>query len=136
MKRHGKAPGSPVDAQTAPWEGQGSGSVAINGKQPGGATGKGWRPGQSGNPSGRPGGYAEFREMCRSKSPQAVEALEGALTEGGPSAVAAARVLLEYGWGKPASAPEDLDAVREGGGNALAVLTRDELLKIARGEAL
>lgn len=126
MSKSRKASGSPVDAQTAPGEGQGSGP-AIRTEQ-----GR-FKPGVSGNPNGRPGGYAEFRDLCRSKSPQAVEALEGALTEGGPSAVAAARVLLEYGWGKPASAPEDLDAVREGGGNALAVLTRDELLKIARG---
>jgi len=72
--------------------------------------------------------------MCRSKSPAAVQALEDALGDGGPSAVAAARVLLEYGWGKPASAPEDLDAVREGGGSALSVLTRDELLAIAKGD--
>ena len=136
MSKPQKGPARPVDAQTAPGEGQGKGSVAINGKQPGGATGKGWRPGQSGNPSGRPGGYAEFREMCRSKSPAAVAALEDALGDGGPSAVAAARVLLEYGWGKPSSAPEDLDAVREGGGSALAVLTRDELLAIAKGDKL
>lgn len=127
MSRPRKALGGPVDAQTASGEGQGSGP-AIRTEQ-----GR-FKPGVSGNPNGRPGGYAEFRDLCRSKSPQAVEALEGALTEGGPSAVAAARVLLEYGWGKPASAPEDLDAVREGGGNALAVLTRDELLRIAKGE--
>lgn len=125
MSKPKKAPGSPVDAQTAPEEGQGS-APAIRTEQ-----GR-FKPGVSGNPEGRPGGYAEFRELCRSKSPAAVTALEDALGDGGPSAVAAARVLLEYGWGKPASAPEDLDAVREGGGNALAVLTRDELLKIAR----
>ena len=88
--------------------------------------------GVSGNPSGRPADYGAFREMCRAKSPQAVAALEDALANGDASSVAAARVLLEYGWGKPASAPEDLDAVRESGGNALAVLTRDDLLAIAR----
>lgn len=84
------------------------------------------------NRGGRPADYGAFRELCRSKSPQAVETLVCALDEGGAPAVAAARVLLEYGWGKPASAPEDLDAVREAGGSALAVLTRDDLLAIAR----
>lgn len=85
------------------------------------------------NKGGRPADYGEFRELCRSKSPKAVDALEAALANGDASAVAAARVLLEYGYGKPSSAPEDLEAVREGGAS-LSVLTRDELLKIAKGE--
>ena len=106
-------------------------SAENNGKQRG-------RPFSKGDPrinrGGRPGDYGAFRELCRTKSPQAVQALEAALGEGGTAAVSAARVLLEYGWGKPASSPEDLDAVREGGATALAVLTRDELLTIARGD--
>jgi hypothetical protein len=85
------------------------------------------------NKGGRPADYGKFRELCRTKSPAAVQALEAALSEGGAAAVAAARVLLEYGYGKPSSAPEDLEAVREGG-VSLSVLTRDELLKIAKGE--
>ena len=131
MSTRRKAPSSPVVSETAPEPNAGT-DAAISTKQR--VVGRPFPKGVSGNPDGRPGGYAEFREMCRSKSPAAVEALEGALSEGGPSAVAAARVLLEYGWGKPSSAPEDLDAVREGGGSALAVLTRDELLAIAKGE--
>jgi hypothetical protein len=86
------------------------------------------------NRGGRPGDYGEFRALCRSKSPESVAALVDALGEGGAPAVAAARVLLEYGWGKPASAPEDLDAVREGGGNVLGVLTQEQLMEIARGK--
>lgn len=46
----------------------------------------------------------------------------------------AADWLANRGFGKPPSAPEDLDAVREGGGSALSVLTRDELLAIAKGD--
>lgn len=82
------------------------------------------------NREGRPGGYAEFRELCRAKTPEAVESLVGALANGDASAVAAARVLLEYGWGKPSSAPEDLEAVKAGG-LQLPQLTREDLLAIA-----
>lgn len=96
----------------------------------GGVTGKGFVPGRSGNPAGRPGGYAEFRELCRAKTPEAVESLVGALANGDASAVAAARVLLEYGWGKPSAAPEDLEAVKAGG-LQLPQLTREDLLAIA-----
>jgi len=34
-------------------------------KIPGGITGKGFKPGQSGNPGGRPAVVREFRERCR-----------------------------------------------------------------------
>ena len=88
-----------------------------------------WRPGQSGNPHGRPGGYEEFRSLCRTKSPAAVQALELALGAGDTSSVAAARVLLEYGWGKPSAAPEDLEAVREA--NPLSGLTLEQLRELA-----
>lgn len=125
MSKRRKGSGSPAGARTAPGEGLDKGP-AIRTKQ-----GR-FAPGVSGNPEGRPGGYAEFRELCRSKSPAAVTALEDALGDGGPSAVAAARVLLEYGWGKPAAAPEDLEAVREGAGVALSQLTREDLLKVAK----
>lgn len=96
--------------------------------------GKGrWRKGQSGNPGGRPADYGQFRELCRGKSPQAVAALEAALSAGDSSSVAAARVLLEYGYGRPASAPEDL-AAAAAGPSPLVALSRAELLAIARGE--
>ena len=54
-----------------------------------------FKPGQSGNPKGRPGDYGAFRELCRTKSPAAVAALEAALGNGDAASVAAARVLLE-----------------------------------------
>ena len=89
--------------------------------------------GVSGNPSGRPGGYEEFRKLCKEASPEAVAALKDALSNGDASAVAAARVLLEYAWGKPSAAPEDLDAMAAG-----LTLPRDlsaaAVLAIARGE--
>lgn len=64
-------------------------------------------PGVSGNPAGRPGGYAEFRAACRRHSDETVKMLASASMAGD---VQAARVLLEYAWGKPSSAPEDLEA--------------------------
>lgn len=89
--------------------------------------------GPSPNPAGRPGGYEEFRALCKERSPQAVAALEAALSNGDASAVAAARVLLEYAWGKPSSAPEDLNALASG--LSLPVgLTAAAVLAIARGE--
>jgi hypothetical protein len=94
--------------------------------------GRPWSPGESGNPGGRPGGYAEFRGLCRKKTAEAIDTRTAALGEGGAVAVAAARVLLEYGWGRPSSAPEDLEAVREG--NPLAGLTREQLLLLARDD--
>lgn len=93
------------------------------------ARGRPWNPGESGNPGGRPGGYAEFRGQCREKTAEAIDTLTAALSEGGAVAVAAARVLLEYAWGRPAAAPEDLVAVREA--NPLAGLSLDDLLALA-----
>jgi hypothetical protein len=105
--------------------------AALPGKKKGKPRGRPFQKGASGNPGGRPADYGEFRALCRTKSPQAVAALEAALANGDSASVAAARVLLEYGWGKPSSAPEDLEAARNGGGQMLAQLSRAELLAIA-----
>ena len=91
------------------------------------------------NKGGRPGQLGEFRELCRSHTPEAVQALVNALSSGGTEAVAASRVLLEYGWGKPSAAPEDNDALRESGlGGALAKLqeltTREDAVAFLKGD--
>jgi hypothetical protein len=82
--------------------------------------------GPSPNPTGRPGGYEEFRATCKTYSTEALTALRNAIAHGD---VQAARVLLEYAWGKPSSAPEDLEAVVAA--NPLAGLTLEQLLVVA-----
>ena len=79
--------------------------------------------GKSGNLAGHPHGLAEFRELCRSYTTQAVQALVFSL--GDPAfAVAAARVLLEHGWGKP---PQE---VRVGAGEmSVSITVTPELLE-------
>jgi hypothetical protein len=87
-----------------------------------------WKKGQSGNPGGRPEGYAAFKAACRERSPKALATLEAALANES-LCVQAAKTLLEFGWGRASAAPEDLEAVREG--NPLSGLTREQLLRLA-----
>lgn len=96
--------------------------------------GRDFLPGQSGNPSGHPKGFAEFRAACRGHSEEALQVLVASLhSEDERVCLEAAKALLERAWGKPASAPEDLDAARDGAVaprelvlRALARLTGDE----------
>jgi hypothetical protein len=55
--------------------------------------------GQSGSPSGRPKKDREIEELARQHAPAAIAALAEALN--GKDRVAAASVLLAYGFGKP-----------------------------------
>ena len=97
--------------------------TVTNGRSPKGR----WAKGQSGNPGGRPKGFSNLREECARHAPSALNALLRALNEGGSVSVAAAKVLLEYGYGRPAAAPEDRVAValtREHEDDLLAKLKR------------
>jgi len=61
-------------------------------------------PGQSGNPGGRPKGFAEVQEAARAHTPAALETLRVIATdEKAPHAarVSAAIALLDRAWGKP-----------------------------------
>src|SRR5918993_604245 len=73
----------------------------ARGFQPGNTVG--FRPGQSGNPGGRPKKLAEIVHLARSLAPDAIRALHeiavGGRSEG--ARIAAAVALLDRGLGKP-----------------------------------
>lgn len=117
-----KASGSPVDA-----------SAGNSGKSAP-ARGRPFAKGQSGNPNGRPKVNEEFRLRARKAVDAHVLAAWVAEVEAqGKEWVRCSELLAAYGYGKPSSAPEDLQAVKESGGG-LTLLTREELLAIARGQ--
>lgn len=79
----------------------------------GGVTGKGFRPGQSGNPSGGPKGIGDVRAAARAHTTLAIQTLAevAANRKAAPSArVSAAEALLDRGWGKSVQPVEVNDA--------------------------
>lgn len=79
------------------------------GRQPQKRNATSFKPGQSGNPGGRPKGLGEFREMMRERlTEKAVAALERHLARGvvGADAVRSAVEALAFAWGRPAQAVE------------------------------
>jgi hypothetical protein len=82
----------------------------INGRPLGGCTGKGFKPGQSGNPGGRP--RSDVTSLARQHTAEAIAALVAALASP-RERVAAAVALLDRGWGKP---KHQLEHTGAGGG--------------------
>lgn len=90
-----------------------------------------WKPGQSGNPGGRPKLNIALRQKCRDLDEESLAALRAALAVPGER-VAAAKVLLAYGHGAPESKPLlDEDEAGPTVADEVRKLSRDELRKLA-----
>lgn len=66
-----------------------------------------YRPGQSGNPAGRPRVAGQLRELMRELTPEAIEAVKQAVRNYHGDmrmAMEAAKLVLAYGYGKPPQA--------------------------------
>jgi len=84
-------------------------------KRPGGVTGKGFMPGQSGNPGGRPKVVAEVRALARQHTAEVITTLLAIMRnpEHDPRArVAAAKEILDRGYGRPSQPIEGDDPGR------------------------
>ncbi|MCK8788135.1 hypothetical protein M0638_27660 [Roseomonas sp. NAR14] len=78
--------------------------MSESGRMLGGITGRGFMPGQSGNPSGRSKAMVEVEEAARAHTTAAIETLAtiaGDEAMPPPARVAACVALLDRGWGKP-----------------------------------
>lgn len=69
-----------------------------------------WKPGQSGNPKGRPRGDIDIQVLARSHAPEAMAALVAAL-KSPKERVSAASVILDRAYGRPKQA---IEAVGDG----------------------
>ncbi len=83
-------------------------------KTPGGVTGKGFLPGQSGNPGGRPRGLAANIREATSNGEEIIDLLTAVMRGDKMNGklprldhrIEACRLLLDRGWGRPGQATE------------------------------
>lgn len=71
-------------------------------KKAGGATGRGFMPGQSGNPGGRAKTLPELKAKCRDMTDKILERLTVIIDHGEhKDSVAASKLVLAYAYGNP-----------------------------------
>ncbi len=88
-----------------------------------------WKPGQSGNPGGRPVGFAEVQRLCQDASPAAIRKLIEQIDDPDPRvAHVAAVAVLVWGWGKPKEREQEETDL----GRKLAAMTPAEREQDAR----
>ena len=78
------------------------GSFSVPANRPKQANAGQFKPGQSGNPSGRPKDVGHVRDLARKHTTAAIKMLAAMMKSGEPdrTRVAAAEALLDRGWGK------------------------------------
>ena len=82
-----------------------------------------FKPGESGNPSGRPKESPEIKELARALGPEAIAKLaEFMRGEDSKLAKAAADSLLDRGFGRPAQTVDTTIANADGSNVSLAIL--------------
>jgi HEAT repeat protein len=93
----------------------------------------GFKRGQSGNPGGRPRMAVDVRELARAHTKAALATLVDCMkNEDGAVRVAAARVILDRGWGRPIQSIE-ADVKMSAQPNAIAsTLTKQEKIAALR----
>jgi len=93
---------------------------------------KPFKPGQSGNPGGRPKTIAEVRDLARVQTPAAIEALAQIATSGESEAarVSACTALLDRAWGKSPQAHTG-----EGGEGPVAVKHSEIVFRVVHPPA-
>jgi hypothetical protein len=82
-----------------------------------------FKPGQSGNPSGRPKSNQKLVDLARAHTEAALETLVGIMankSEVASARVSAANAILDRGWGKP---PQKIEGDEE---NPLHIISRLE----------
>jgi len=92
--------------------------------------GKRFKPGESGNPGGKPKEIVEVAQAARERTKEALDTLYEVMTDADASSsarVSAAIAILERGWGR---APQTVTLKRD---SDMKELSDDELIAIAAG---
>jgi hypothetical protein len=95
----------------------------------GGKRSTSFKPGRSGNPGGRPKAIGIVQELARQHTPRAIDKLADIMrnSQSDSAKIAAAKELLDRGWGKPAQ----FSISHQGEFKRAIDMTDDELIAIA-----